>query len=92
MNEFKQPNIPLDDVEGNVQRTLKQIDAPPGFRSHLRNGLMLAAQHRQTYRAPVDRDVAPSSWRWVLGAIGLGVLIGFVMIRLYQRQSRSLIE
>lgn len=88
MNEFKQPDIPLDDVEGDVQRTLKQIDAPPAFRSHLRQGLMLAAQHRQAQRVPVDRLASrnSSSWQWVLGAIVLGALIGFVVIQLYQRQ------
>ncbi len=91
MNEFKPPDIPLDAVEGNVQRTLKQIDAPPAFRSHLRQGLMLAAQHRQAQRVPINHPASrnASSWRWVWGAIVLGALIGFVVIQLYQRQSQG---
>ncbi len=77
----------LGAVEVNVQRVLKPVVAPSEFRKRLHGGLIIAAQHQQM--SPAQIDLQPSSadaaWLWFVGAVILGIGLGFIAIRLRVR-------
>ena len=75
-------------VESDVKRALKPVSAPPAFRAHLRDGLVMAAHHQQTHHALAyarPRRNAPP-WIWLVSAAILGTALGFVAMRLRKRQ------
>lgn len=70
-------------VESYVQRALLRVPPPPAFREHLRDGLMLAAQHQQTHHAlgyarPRRNNLA---WLWMTVAMTIGITLGFIVMR-----------
>lgn len=80
----------LIDVEADVQRALKPVAPPPAFRAHLRDGLMMAAQHQQAHRA-LGFDHAPRrnlAWLWLISAAALGSAIGFIAMLLRAQHAR----
>ena len=77
----------LGKVEINVQRVLKPVAAPSVFREHLRDGLVMAAQHQQTHQALDDWQPRSSNaaWLWFVGAVMVGMGLGFIVMRLRAR-------
>lgn len=83
----------FDEFAGNVQRAMKPVSTPPAFRAHLRDGLMLAAQHQQTHRVLEDAEVRNDNpWLWLMLAAMVGALVGFAVMRLSARNARRFIE
>ncbi len=77
----------LGAVEVNVQRVLKPVVAPSEFRKRLRGGLIIAAQHQQTYPSQIhfQSSATDLAWLWFIGAVILGAGLGFIVIRLRAR-------
>jgi len=80
----------LTGVEADVRQTLKPVAPPPSFRAHLRDGLMMAAQHQQAHRALGYARTTryPARWLWLVMAALVGSLIGFVIVQLRLRLAR----
>jgi hypothetical protein len=75
---------PLLNVATRVQRTLKPVASASAFRARLRDGLLMAAHHRQTHRVLVERQGEPP-WGWLLGAAALGSAAGLLAVVLHSR-------
>ncbi len=77
----------LGAVEVNVQRILKPVAAPLAFRKRLHGGLIMAAQHQQMHPSQIyfQSPSTDTAWLWFIGAVILGVGLGFIAIRLRVR-------
>jgi len=68
----------LLDVATRLKRAFTPTSVTPQIRADLRDGLMIAAQHRASQRILIDRRDSP--WSWVLGAAALGSAAGLIAI------------
>jgi len=77
----------LGRVESNVQRALKPVSPPSAFRAHLRDGLVMAAQHQRAHSILADAADRREDYGWLvlLAAAILGAVLGFIAMRLRAR-------
>lgn len=77
----------LLNVATRLKHALKPVPVTPSFRAHLRDGLMMAAQHRASQRILIDRH--DSAWSWVLGAAALGSAAGLIALAWRAKNQRQ---
>ncbi len=78
----------LLDLASRLKRTLRPLKPGREFRMRLRNGLLLAAHHRDTHQLLVSKPTG-SSWGWLVRAAALGSAAGLIALILRSRQSSS---
>lgn len=78
---------PLLSIATRLKRALKPAPAAPQFRTHLREGLMMAAQLRASQKILIERRDSP--WGWVLGAAALGSAAGLIAIAWRAKSQRQ---
>lgn len=80
----------LGSVETNVQRALKPVSPPSAFREHLRDDLVLAAQHQHAHQTLAAASDARDDLGWLilLAATLLGSILGFVVMRLRAQRAQ----
>jgi hypothetical protein len=79
----------LTEVVTHVQRALRPVALPPGFREHLRDGLRVAAEHQQAHHAMgFEPERRGGAWGWVFGAAVIGAVIGFLAIHFRAHRRR----
>ncbi len=74
-------------VATQLKRALKPAPVAPQFRTHLRDELMTAAQHRTSQKILIERRDSP--WGWVLGAAALGSAAGLIAIAWRAKSQRQ---
>jgi hypothetical protein len=77
--------VDLDDITARTQRALTPVAPAPEFRARLRDGLRMAAYHREMH-ALLVRQRAETPWGLLVGAAALGSAAGLVAILLRARQ------
>ena len=75
----------LDDITARTQRALTPITPTPEFRARLRDGLRMAAYHREM-RELLVREHTGTPWGLLVGAAALGSAAGLLAILLRARQ------
>ncbi len=78
----------LLDVASRLKRTLRPHAPAREFRMRLRNGLLLAAHHRDAHQLLVHKPTG-SSWNWLVRAAALGSAAGVIALILRSRQNPS---
>ena len=79
-------DVALLDIAARTQRVLKPVTPAPEFRARLRDGLRMAAYHREM-RELLVRQPAETSWGLLVGAAALGSAAGLLAMLLRARQS-----
>jgi hypothetical protein len=85
-----QPNLrddspDLRDLAARLKRALKPVAPVPEFRARLRDGLRMAAYHRDM-RELIVRERASAPWGLLVGAAALGSAAGLLALILRARQ------
>ena len=75
----------LDDITARTQRALTPLTPTPEFRARLRDGLRMAAYHREM-RELLVREHTGTPWGLLVGAAALGSAAGLLAILLRARQ------
>lgn len=78
---------PLMTIATQLKRALKPTSIAPQFRAHLRDELVMAAQHRASQNILIERR--NSAWGWVLGAAAIGSAAGLIAIALKVKNQRQ---
>ncbi|NOZ27437.1 MAG: hypothetical protein GXP39_05210 [Chloroflexi bacterium] len=68
--------------------TLKPVRPRPSYREHLHQGLIQAAQRKQTQRALARRHVRVSRRQWMLGAAAVGSAVSVLGVVAYLLRNR----
>jgi hypothetical protein len=76
----------LFDVAARTKRALQPVTPTPEFRARLRDGLRMAAYHREMHELLV-RQRAETPWGFLVGAAALGSAAGLLAMLLRARQS-----
>jgi hypothetical protein len=66
----------LTSLSTQVARVLQPVPAPTEFRARLREGLTLAARHKEARTISIESR--PAAWGWVVGAAALGSAAGLI--------------
>ena len=75
----------LDTITAQTQRALTPVAPTPEFRARLRDGLRMAAYHREM-RELLVREHTGTPWGLLVGAAALGSAAGLLAILLRARQ------
>jgi hypothetical protein len=75
----------LDEIAGRIQNALRPAKPDPEFRARLRDGLHMAASHREMNHLLV-RQRTERPWGLLVGAAALGSAAGLIAILLRGRQ------
>ena len=75
----------LDDITARTKRALTPVAPTPEFRARLRDGLQMAAYHREM-RELLVREHTGTPWGLLVGAAALGSAAGLIAILLRARQ------
>ena len=75
----------LDDITARTKRALIPVAPTPEFRARLRDGLQMAAYHREM-RELLVREHTGTPWGLLVGAAALGSAAGLIAILLRARQ------
>ena len=75
----------LDAITARTQRALTPVAPTPEFRARLRDGLRMAAYHREM-RELLVREHTGTPWGLLVGAAALGSAAGLLAILLRARQ------
>lgn len=78
----------LDAVAEQIKRVLAPVAPSPEFRARLRDGLRMAAYHREM-RELLIKPPTEKSWGLLVGAAALGSAAGLLAILIRARQSPS---
>jgi hypothetical protein len=81
----------LLDLAARTKRALTPVAPTPEFRARLRDGLRMAAYHREM-RELFVREHAETPWGLFVGAAALGSAAGLVAILLRARQGAHTVE
>lgn len=87
-NQFTAQSNPeeLESLSTQVQSVLHPVAAPSAFRARLREGLTLAARHKESQTISIaSRE---SAWGWVVGAAALGSAAGLIAMAWRARRSQ----
>ncbi len=74
----------LMDIAARFERALPPVQPAPAFRARLRDGLTMAAQHRQVHQMLTAKRTEPT-WGWIIGAAALGSAAGVIAVVLRSR-------
>lgn len=77
---------PLLMTAERAKRALAPVSMSPAFRTHLRDGLRVAASHKQMQNMLLGRS--DPTWGWVIGAAALGSAAGLIAIAWRSRHLR----
>ena len=80
-----------DGIAARTKRALTPVAPPPEFRARLRDGLRMAAYHREMHELLV-RQPAETPWGLLVGAAALGSAAGLLAILLRARQGTHPVE
>lgn len=78
---LSEPRGELDALMRTARRTkraLAPVTIAPAFRARLRDGLTMAAQHKESQRVLMGRH--DPAWGWVIGAAAIGSAAGLIAI------------
>lgn len=75
-------------VASRIKQTLRPTTPAGEFRARLRNGLLLAAHHRDAHQLLLNKPNGPT-WGWLLRAAALGSAAGLIAILLRSRAGSS---
>jgi hypothetical protein len=78
-------------IAHRTKRALKPVAPPSEFRARLRDGLRMAAYHREA-RDLIVQPRAATPWRLLVGAAALGSAAGLLALVLRARQGAHLAE
>lgn len=81
----------LNALATQTQRALTPVAPTPEFRARLRDGLRMAAYHREMH-ALLVRQRAETPWGLLVGAAALGSAAGLLAILLRARQGAHAVE
>jgi hypothetical protein len=81
----------LDDITARTKRALTPVAPTPEFRARLRDGLRMAAYHREM-RELLVREHTGTPWGLLVGAAALGSAAGLLAILLRARQGTHAVE
>ena len=81
----------LDDIMARTKRALTPVAPTPEFRARLRDGLRMAAYHREM-RELLVREHTETPWGLLVGAAALGSAAGLLAILLRARQDAHTVE
>jgi hypothetical protein len=79
-------DVALLNIAARTRRALAPVAPTPEFRARLRDGLQMAAYHREMHELLV-RQPAETPWGLLVGAAALGSAAGLLAMLLRARQS-----
>ncbi|MEW5720730.1 MAG: hypothetical protein AB1817_19045 [Chloroflexota bacterium] len=82
---LREDSADLRDLAARLGRALKPVVPTPEFRARLRDGLRMAAYHREM-RELLVRERTGAPWGLLVGAAALGSAAGLLAILLRARQ------
>jgi hypothetical protein len=74
-------------IATRLKGALKPVSIPARFRTHLRDELEMAAQHRTSQKFLIEQH--DSAWGWLIGAAALGSAAGLIAFAIRSKQSRQ---